>query len=183
MSQQQGFGTGGGGGTGILTIAGSDTLAVPADAFNNINLLGGGGVTVLGNIGASTLTIYTQDGGATGTGTTDALNPTQDLITLNLGLIPGVYFYTVDIVGFDAATPLGVAYHMTGAGRTTGLASSEIGAQTSDDYEEGALSTCDNDVIFDGAGNNLIVRVTGTPFPVPGKTVSWKASLTYTFRS
>lgn len=178
MSQQQGFGAGGGGGTGILTIAGSDTLAVPADAFNNINLLGGGGVTVLGNVGASTLTIYTQDGGAIGTGNTIGA-VTADLITLNLGLIPGVYFYTVDIVGFDAATPLGVAYHMTGAGRTTGAASLEIGNQTSDDYEEGALSACDNDVIFDGAGNNLIVRVTGAA----GKTISWKASLTYTFRS
>ena len=60
----------GGGGVGILTITGTSGGAVPANLLNNINLVGGGGVTVQGNIGTNTLTVYANDGGATGTGNT-----------------------------------------------------------------------------------------------------------------
>lgn len=50
---------GGGGGTGILTITGNSGGTVPADAGNNLNLLGSGAITVTGSPGTNTLTIST----------------------------------------------------------------------------------------------------------------------------
>jgi hypothetical protein len=176
MSQQQSFGTGGGGGTGILTITGSDAIPVPADAFNNINLIGGGGVTVLGNAGAFTATIYTNDGGATGTGQTIGAVSTN-LIILNLGAVPGTYLFTVQIAGFDITTPLGAAYWLNAAFRATGAAAVEINDEYGSEFEEGILANCDYDIA--AAGNTAVISVTG----VAGETINWKASLTYTFRS
>jgi hypothetical protein len=91
--------------------------------------------------------------------------------------VPGCYLIKCDIAGFDSATPLGVAYFLTGAARTNGIIGSELPDQTSDDFEEGALIACDNDLVV--IGNNAIIRVTGTA----GKTINWRAVLTYTFRS
>lgn len=48
---------GAGGGSGILTITGSSGGAIGPDGANNINLLGGTNVTVVGNAGLNTLTV------------------------------------------------------------------------------------------------------------------------------
>jgi hypothetical protein len=149
---------------------------VSPDALHNINIVGGPGIDVVGTPGTNTLTVL-LNGGLEGTGTTDALHPTADLITVPLGAVPGVYLFKIDVVGFDAITPLGTAYFITAAARTTGLAAVEIGGQASDDLEEGALIAGDADMVC--LGNDAIIRVTGTA----GKTISWRAVLTYTFRS
>jgi len=47
----------GGGGTGILTITGDTGGAVGADGSNNINVIGGGAISVAGSAGTNTLTI------------------------------------------------------------------------------------------------------------------------------
>lgn len=47
----------GGGGTGILTITGNTGGAVGADGSNNINVIGGGAISVAGSPGTNTLTI------------------------------------------------------------------------------------------------------------------------------
>jgi hypothetical protein len=49
--------SGGGGGTGILSITGNSGGAVSADLSNNINLIGSGSVSVAGNPGTNTLTV------------------------------------------------------------------------------------------------------------------------------
>lgn len=161
----------------VETLTGDSGGAVSPDALKNINILGGPGIDVVGTPGTNTLTVL-LNGGLEGTGTTVGA-ATADLITFDLGTTPGVYLFKVDIVGFDSATPLGVAYFVTAGARTTGAFSTEIGGQASDDLEEGALIACDCDLICNGAGNDAIVRVTGTA----GKTISWRAVLTYTFRS
>lgn len=53
--------SGGGGGTGILTITGNSGGNVGADGANNINLLGGGAITVTGSPGTNTLTITSSN--------------------------------------------------------------------------------------------------------------------------
>jgi len=156
---------------------GGPGLPVGPDAAFNINLTTGDGLTTIGDVATNTI-VVTFDGIQTGAGQTIGA-VTADLITFPLGTTPGVYVFTVDIVGFDAATPLGVAYFLTGAARTTGAFSIEIPGQNSDDFEEGVLIGCDNDLFCDGGGNNVIVRATG----VAGKTIRWQANMLYTFRS
>jgi len=102
---------------------------------------------------------------------------TGDVITVALGVNPGTYLFQIHVVGFDAATPLGAAYLMTAACRTTGIAAAELPGEAADEFEEGALVACDNDFLC--AANNGIVRVTGCA----GKTINWTAVLTYTFGS
>jgi len=102
---------------------------------------------------------------------------TGDVITVSLGTTPGIYLFKVDIIGFDATTPGGLAYFLTGAARTTGVAASELPGQMADEFEEAAYVLCDNDLLC--VGNNGIIRVTGTA----GKTINWRAVLTYTFGS
>jgi hypothetical protein len=102
---------------------------------------------------------------------------TGDIITVPLGVNPGTYLFKIDVVGFDAATPLGVAYSITAAARTTGIAATELPGESADELEEGALIACDNDFIC--VGNTGIVRLTGCA----GKTINWTAVLTYTFGS
>jgi hypothetical protein len=154
--------------------------AVSPDALHNINIVGGPGIDVVGNPATNTLTVL-LNGGLEGTGTTIGA-ATADLITMDLGAIPGVYLFKIDVLGFDSTTPLGTAYFITAGARTTGAASIEIGGQASDDLEEGVLIKCESDLVCNGGGfggNKAIVRVKG----VAGKTIVWRAVLTYTFRS
>ncbi len=51
----------GGGGTGILTVTGNTGGAVGPDGSNNINILGGGAITVTGNSLTNTLTISSSN--------------------------------------------------------------------------------------------------------------------------
>jgi hypothetical protein len=102
---------------------------------------------------------------------------TGDVITISLGVNPGTYLFQIQVVGFDATTPLGAAYFITAAARTTGIAAAELPGEAADEFEEGALVACDNDFLC--AANNGIVRVTGCA----GKTINWRAVLTYTFGS
>lgn len=159
----------------IETLTGDSGGAVGPNAAFNINILGGPGIDVVGVPGTNTLTV-SLNGGTEGTGQTIGA-VTADLITFPLGAVPGVYLFKVDVVGFDAVTPLGAAYFLTGALRTTGAAGTELDDQATDDFEEGALVAGDVDLI--ASVNNAIIRVTGTA----GKTINWRAVLTYTFRS
>lgn len=156
-------------------LTGDTGGAVSPDVGQNINILGGPGIEVNGVAGTHTLTVK-LNGGVEASGVTVGA-VTIPLITLPLGAVPGMYLFKIDIVGFDAITPLGCSYYMTGGARTTGAAAIEIAGQISDDFEEGALSA--NVVDLAVAGNNVLINVTGTA----GKTINWTAVLTYTFRS
>lgn len=156
-------------------LTGNSGGVVGPDAAHNINLIGGGGATVQGNPATNTLTVYAGDGGTTGTGTTVGA-ATTTIVTLALGAVPGVYLFRVDLVGFDPTTPLGVAYFITACIRTTGAAGVEVTSESGDDFEEGVLIGCDYNIT--ALGNSMILEVTG----VAGKTINWKASVTYTFR-
>jgi hypothetical protein len=119
--------------------------------------------------------------GQTIDGKTVPLTGVKNIITVPLGTVPGVYLLKVDVAGFDSATPGGVAYFVTGAARTTGAASVEIIPEACDEFEENppTYGLCDVHIKCDGAGNNLLIEVTGTL----GKTIDWIAVLTYTFGS
>lgn len=64
MSQSGTYGTGGGGGGGdVLKITGNSGGAVLPDISGNINVVGTGSVTTVGNLSANTLTIEVSGSG------------------------------------------------------------------------------------------------------------------------
>jgi hypothetical protein len=161
----------------VASLTGNSGGSVAPDGGGNINIVGGTGVTVVGTPGTNTLTLNIS-GATVGTGTTtDGVTP-LNLLTIPLGATPGVYLFRVDITGFDATTPAGVAYFLTSGFRTTGAAAVEMGSyQTTDDFEDAALVGVFVDIF--ASGNNALLQIYG----LPGKTINWKAVLTYTFGS
>jgi len=167
---------GGGGGSPIETITGDSGGPVPPTA-NNINLLGGtstvnnnNGITTVGNAGTSTETI-TLTNRFQGTGSTIGAT-TADIVTFALGVTPGTYTLNFFLSGFDAVTPSGVQYTISGGVRTTGAAATLIGRNI-DVNSEAALVASIADLVI--SANNVILRVTG----VAGLTISWSAVGSY----
>lgn len=163
---------------GIRTITGDDAVAVSGDASFNINLLGDedSGVRIDSGPGANTLTVYFSNFVKDTTTTVDAA--TDNVLSLPLGAIPGVYTVDVKITGYTAAgvgAPLGTGYAIVGAVRTNGTTAILTGSQAIDHFEEGVLIA--GDAILSVSGNNLNVAVTGTL----GYTINWTATLEYLF--
>lgn len=90
-----------------------------------------------------------------------------------MGATPKVVQVTIEVVGFDSATPAGVGYSIFGTARTTGAATTTVGVPTKVVNEEASLVGADVDVVI--SVNNLNVTVDG----VAGKTINWFALLTY----
>lgn len=146
----------------VLNIFGGDTTA------NNDN-----GLTTTGS--GNTVTVLLTNR-ATGTGSTSGA-ASANLITLALGSTPGVYTFDISIAGFDSTTPAGCGFTIVGAIRTTGAAATLITNQQVDHFEEAALLGVV--AVLSSSGNNALVTVTG----IAGKTISWNATLNYTFVS
>jgi len=157
----------------VETLTGNAGGAVGPNAAKNIFVVGGTGIYVTGNPATNTLTIA-QSAAIEGTGQTIGA-VTADILTFDLESTPGVYLFKIEIVGFSTSS-LGVGYDVTACFRTDGTTSVEIRTQSSDEFEEGALSGCDFDIV--PSAGNLVVRVTGTA----GQTINWLAVLTYTFK-
>ncbi len=89
MSHLTNVGSGGSGGSGVQTLTGNSGGAVSPTA-NNINIVGSGGVTVVGNPGTSTLTVTVSGSGiswneVTGTSANMAIN--NGYVANNAGLV------------------------------------------------------------------------------------------------
>lgn len=113
-------------------------------------------------------------GGTTVSGTGQTIGAvTADVITLSLGTSATTKIAEVKVVGFESTTPAGCGYNLIGVARTTGAAATFIGTQDKYVAEAAALLGCDANFVV--AGNNLIIRVTGTA----GLTINWHALLTY----
>ncbi len=63
MSQSGTFGNGGSGSSSVLTLTGNSGGAVGPNVSGNINIIGAGGVTVVGNAGLNSLTISVAGSG------------------------------------------------------------------------------------------------------------------------
>lgn len=147
------------------------TSVGPDAATKAITLEGGTGIDVVENVGGNKLTIQLK-GGITGTGSTVGA-VTADLITLDLGAVPSSYLLKVDVMGFESTTPAACSYRLRGGFRTTGAATTELGTDIGNTFEEAALAAAKVELI--ASGNNVIVRSTG----IIGLTVSWTATLTF----
>jgi len=176
---------GGGGGAPVETLTGNTGGPVPPTA-NNINVVGGtsvtispsnivAGITVDGNPGGSTETIILTNR-VQGTVTTTDATPTT-LTTFDLGAVPGVYNFDIQIAGYDLTDTAGVGYFISGSVRTTGAAAVLVGTPDKIVNEEAATITCDANLIV--SGNNAIVQVTG----IAAKTINWRSLSQYIFVS
>lgn len=159
-------------GTGILTVTGDSGGTVGADALDNINLVGGTGITVTGTAGTNTQSVAFS-GAATGSGSTiGALS--DDLITYDLGGTALTALFTVRIAARENAGHNGSGYILEGAVKTNGIAATIIAASTASEYEDTALLGASVDAV--ASGNNLVIRVTG----VAALTMTWNSFIQVT---
>jgi hypothetical protein len=175
---------------GIISVSGAMPPAVPLNftsdsgsavpVANNLNVFGidstsnnanGITTTAAGDTLNVVLTNRLQGtGSAVGATTTDIITPAA-------GATPGVYCIDIRVSLFESTTPAGAGYHIRGAVRTTGAATTVI--DTPDEFvnEEAALAACDVDII--ASANNIIIRGTGTA----GLTTNFSSDGIYTFAS
>lgn len=164
-------------GAGLLSTL-SDTANTPVspDGSSNIQLAStNSNLTIVSDVAGHKLNFSIANSVFGTTTTVGAV--TGDVITLALGAVPGVYQFNTRVAAFDSTTPLGAGYEIVYTVRTTGAAAIIVGTPEKVIAEEGALSA--GQVTIVASANNMIVRVLGTA----GKTINWKAELTYTFVS
>lgn len=105
--------------------------------------------------------------------TTDA-TPTT-IVSLNMGVVPGVYYIEGSIVAYDVTDSAGGAYTYSGAAITDGATATEIAVENKDVYEQAAMAA--SDISLGVTGNTAFAQVTG----IAGKTINWSALFTYRF--
>ncbi len=113
MSQITTFVLGGGGGSSVLTLTGNSGGAV-SPTLGNINILGSGATTVVGNPGTSTLTISVTGGGIPWTviiGAAQVMAANNGYIANNAGTIN---------FSLPAAAAVGSILRITGINNATG---------------------------------------------------------------
>jgi len=102
---------------------------------------------------------------------------TADLVTFNLGAVPGAYNFELKVIGFNASTPAASGFTVLGTMRTNGIAATLVAIPDETVVEDVAMIDCDVDMV--ASGNNLIIRVTG----VSGLIIDWNVVATYVFVS
>jgi len=159
--------------------------AIPA--ANVLDVFGGSstanttsGVQTDGSSGSNVLTVQLTNR-AVGAATTTNATP-NNIITLALGAVAGVYTFDVSVAGFakvGTGTPAGCGYTIVGSVRTTGAAAVLVPFQAVDHFEEAALQSPQPTAVIGVSGNNAVITVTG----LVGFTIDWNATLNYTFVS
>lgn len=168
------------GGAGLLsTLSDTANTKVSPDGTGNIKLNGGtSNISIVSDVAGFKIdfSIANQLSGIT----TTVGAVTADVITFPLGTTAGTYQFSVRVAAFDSVTPLGAGYELVFAVRTDGNNLNTaviIGTPEKTINEEGALSAGNVSIVAGVNVNTMIVQVLGTA----GKTVYWKADLTYTF--
>lgn len=169
---QSGVMSNGGSGPGVLTFLEGDSGGpVAPNGSNIIFVLGGSGLTTVGNPGSSTITIN-EDGALEGSATTVGA-VTANIITLALGATPATYILEARVAAFESSNPAGGGVWALGTFITNGITSTLIASDSSDTFFSAPLATAAVDWI--ASGNNAILRVTGVAL----LTINWTANGEY----
>jgi len=91
--------------------------------------------------------------------TTGGIFASLDLVTFDLGAIPATYFFSFDVVAFNAATGAGTGRVIYTTFRTNGAAATVIGDSDSIAHTDFSFSL--SSVFMTTSGNNAILRVEG----------------------
>ena len=95
------------------------------------------------------------------------------IITLPLGATQAVFSVGGTVTVIIPSTGAGASYDFSAAIKTSGVASTEIGAEYPTTFEDTSLSTAN--IFFVASGNNAVLQVLG----VAGTTINWDAYLTF----
>lgn len=152
----------------------TEDVGVAVPAGNNLNVLGGSGISTLG--AGSTITISIQNATTNNAITVGAV--TADIITVPLSMaINQTYTFDIRVAGICAGLPGGVGYNLFGTVRTdgAGLGATAFLVGTVDKIvnEDVGMTAADTNLIV--SGNNAIIRVLG----VAGLTIDWGAFAVY----
>ena len=169
--------SGGGGGTGMLTITGNSGGAVSGDPSDNIFLVGGSstindnnGITTIGTPGTFTEAVTLTNRITESITTTD--DSDTSLVTFSLGSTPAVFSFDIEVVSFNMTDVNGDSYSIFGAARTDGITAVLCGTPDKIVNEEVA-DAAEADMVV--VGNDVIIRVKG----LVGKTFHWRTVATY----
>lgn len=110
----------------------------------------------------------------TGSVTTTDATPTT-LATVSLGVDPGVFYSSGNILAYNTTDSEGASWSFSGSAVTTGVAGTEIGTDQKDAFKQTTLATAAFN--FSISGNNATIVVTG----VAGKTINWNCLFNYRF--
>lgn len=125
-----------------------------------------GTVTITNGPGTIDLSASTTKGNGSTVGAV-----TDDLITIDLGMVAGTFQLEATVKGFESTTPAGCGYKVFGTFTTDGVAATFVGDEPIFN-EDAAL--VDADAYFIASGNNAVLQVLG----VVGLTITWNATLT-----
>lgn len=164
----------------VATSYVTDVNSPAIPAANVLNVLGNdvtenndNGIRTDGSSGSNTLTIQITNRLQGTTTTIGAV--TGDIVTFS-PVTTGTYAIEARVSAYNTTSLLGAGYSAFGAVRFDGVASNLCGTTDVIDNEEGAMSSCDLDIVVSGA--NIIIRSTG----YAAQTIKWNAVALYTFQ-
>ncbi len=157
--------------SGIQTLQGNSGGPVPPDVALNLFVIGNTGIDVVGDPLTNTLSIINPYFARDSVTTINA-NPTTCL-TLNMGLLPGVFTVKGSLSAYDVTDDKGAGYFFEACFRTDGAIATVIGVQYGDIFEEPAMVTADFNIV--SIGNNIVVQVIG----IAATTIDWVAQLDF----
>ena len=151
-------------------------VAVPAANILNVlandtNINNDNGIQTIGS--GNTVTVQLTNR-ITGFVTTTDATPTT-LVSVSLGAIPGTYSATGEVLAYNVTDAAGANYVFNGGAVTDGAVATEIGSETSNEFEQAAMAA--SDYSFGVTGNNAFVTVVG----IVGKTINWNCLFTYRY--
>lgn len=160
----------------VETLTGNSGGPVGPDSVDfNINILGGAGITIVGDPSTNTLTANLNNYSNQTVTTTNATP--NNTIVLPLGSTPGVYTLDVNVSAFNVTDTLGAGFSVFSSVRTTGSAAVLIDNSDLISNTEGDMSGTNCTVQV--TGNDAVIQLTG----LASKTIDWRAIIFYTFVS
>lgn len=140
---------------------------------------GGGGVNSVTGINGAVISPTTGnvvvDGGIFTNAVQTVDGAIEELLTLDLGAVPGTFNIIANIEAINADGSAGAGYFALATYKTDGAVAQFVGK--SDLFNE-QIAIVPSDALFSASGNNAVIDVLGTV----GQTIDWKIQATIGLR-
>ena len=142
----------------IITILGVDSTD------NNDN-----GIQTVGS--GSTVSVQLTNRYTAALTTADATITT--IVTLPMTATPGTFYVHGNVQLFESATPASAGFSFSGAYRTDGATSVELGTEFHDTFQDPSLAA--SDIFLSVSGNNILLQVKG----IAATSINWNSLMEY----
>ena len=161
----------------VISLTGNTGGAVGPDGSDNINVFGGSGVNISGNMGTHTLTVNILNSQTATTTTSDGAGQTQTILTFPLAATPTAYAFEARVAAIDKNNLSVGGFSGFCAVQTDGVTASILTDTDLITHETKTPITGINGatVSFSVSGNNAILQVVG----VATHTINWGAFALY----